>query len=77
MILDDALDIEVEKVDEWFVADAKCLPGSPPIGRGKSPYEAKYDLLAKIMWGHCFCARNERSFLEIAIRKLEWAVGEM
>jgi hypothetical protein len=32
-----------------FIADAKGLPGSPPIGEGKTEIEAKYDLLCRLM----------------------------
>lgn len=33
-----------------WVADAKKLPGSPPLGYGATKMEAKFDLLAKLMW---------------------------
>lgn len=47
----EVLKIEVKKIDDAnFIADAKILSGSPPIGRGKSEYEALYDLLAKLMF---------------------------
>ena len=50
LTIDDALKIEIEQHDDLYIADSKVLPGSPPIGRGKTPEEAKYDLLAKILW---------------------------
>lgn len=46
----DVLQIEVTKYEEGFVADAKILSGTPPIGRGQTEYEALYDLLAKLMF---------------------------
>ena len=42
--------IQGDKID--YIADAKILPGTPPIGKGKDKYEALYDLLSKILWEH-------------------------
>ena len=61
MTIDEALGIEVTtkpngRAPEWrpngkdFFADAKKLPGSPVTGRGSSAAEAKFDLLAQLMW---------------------------
>lgn len=44
------LEIEVTSHRNRFMADAKILTGSPQVGWGESPYEALYDLLAKILF---------------------------
>lgn len=46
----DALGIKVTKGKVGFIADATKLPYVPPIGRGKTEDEARFDLLAKLMW---------------------------
>jgi len=33
-----------------YTANATKLPGNPPSGRGRTEIEAKYDLLAKLLW---------------------------
>lgn len=48
--IDKALKIEIEKDGEKYRADAKILPGTPAVGVGKTEAEAKYDLLAKLLY---------------------------
>lgn len=59
----DILEIKVEKFGDGFVADAKILSGSPPIGRGKTEYEALYDLLAKLIFqlGGPYCDKGHKN----------------
>lgn len=46
----EVLEIEVEKCGDTFRADARVFSGTPPVGEGKTEYEALYDLLAKILF---------------------------
>jgi hypothetical protein len=48
--IDKALGIRVVRKKERFIADATKLPGTPPIGSGATSDEARFDLLAKLMW---------------------------
>lgn len=48
--IDKALGIKVNKGQGRFIADATKLPGSPPVGSGKTEDEARFDLLAKLLW---------------------------
>lgn len=57
--IEEVLGIVIEKQDEkdgrlspkvQWSADAKKLPGSPPVGYGITKMEAKFDLLALLMW---------------------------
>lgn len=61
--IDEALGIRVSvSRRRVFTADASKLPGTPPVGRGTTELEARYDLLAKLMWN--FALRPlEQSYL--------------
>ena len=48
---DEALGIEFGKRGNKIDADAKRLTGSPPIGKGRSKWEAKCQLLESLLWG--------------------------
>lgn len=48
--IEKALNIIVTKSGRKFRADAMILPGTPPIGIGKSEEEAKYNLLVNILY---------------------------
>jgi hypothetical protein len=48
--IDEALGIKVVKEKARFTADATKLPGTPPVGRGRTEDEARFDLLAKLLW---------------------------
>jgi len=67
----DVLKIQVDKKEDWFYADAKILSGMPPIGRGKTEFEALYDLLAKLMFqiGGARCDRGHLGQWTEAIRE--------
>ena len=38
--------LRVEREGDHWIADAKWLPGSPPVGRGEKPWEAVAKLLS-------------------------------
>lgn len=48
--IENALKIKVEQSDTEFIADAKALPGTPPVGRGKTEDAAKYNLCVKLLY---------------------------
>lgn len=48
--LHEVLKVEFEVIKQGFRADAKVLPGMPPVGFGKTKEEALYDMLSKIIW---------------------------
>lgn len=45
-----ALNIIVEKDGKEYRADAKALPGTPPVGIGKTPANAKYNLCINLLY---------------------------
>lgn len=48
--IENALKIKVEQSDTGFRADAKALPGTPPVGRGQTEDAAKYNLYVKLLY---------------------------
>lgn len=48
--LHEILKVKFEKDGVQIRADARALPGTPPVGRGNTRAEALYDLFAKIIW---------------------------
>jgi len=69
--IDEALGIEVRMrraVPRQFEADATKLPGSPPIGRGSSEAEAKFDLLAKLAWDRVYTRPTYAAIVDRLLR---------
>lgn len=48
--IEKALKIEVEKSDLNFRADARALPGTPPVGIGLTEDAAKYNLCVNLLY---------------------------
>lgn len=71
--IDQALGIEVTLDSDGvsWTADATRLPGTPPVGRGKSIHEAKYDLLAKLHWDRVY-NRPDYSLIVWQLLKESW-----
>lgn len=68
--IEDTLGIEIEDGQEHgkFRADAKKLPGSPPCGYGNTAEEAKFDLLAKLLWNAA--GRRGDGYVEIMLKHM-------
>ena len=51
MKIEEALGITITKHDDQsYEADAAVLCGTPPVGRGKTEIEAKYNLVLNLLW---------------------------
>lgn len=48
--IQEVLEIDVELHGDMYRANSKILPGTPPVGTGKTVNEARYNLLCKILW---------------------------
>lgn len=48
--IENALRIKVERGEAGFIADAKALPGTPPVGRGQTEDAAKYNLCVNLLY---------------------------
>lgn len=64
------LDIEITVYNGIYIADAKCFSGTPFVGRGKSEYEALYDLLAQILFSSSGPMRHN-AYFDIAVDKIK------
>lgn len=51
--IENALKMRVDKSGKEYRADAQVLPGSPPVGIGKTELEAKYNLLVNMLYQVC------------------------
>jgi hypothetical protein len=74
--LDEILGITVTKEGKKWCADAKKLPGSPPVGWGMTKGEAKYDLVAKLLWLHVSASNASKGYIPIVHNKMRKALAD-